>query len=134
VQTEASVANLTLVRSAIDAFNRRDVPALCELMTEDVELHPPVAALTGRAYVGHAGIDEWLRDVEESFASSWIEPIELRDLGTQVLVLNEFRIEGHGSRVPLVSELGLLCEIEDGRIAKWLGFYSHADVLAAVGG
>lgn len=128
------MANLTLVRSAIDAFNRRDVGTLCELMTEDVELQPPVAALTGRAYVGHAGIAEWIGDVEESFASSRIEPIELRDLGTQVLVLNEFRIEGHGSRVPLVSELGLLCEIADGRISSWLGFYSHADVLAAARG
>ena len=128
------MANLTLVRSAIDAFNRRDVDTLCELMTEDVELQPPVAALTGRAYVGHAGIAEWIGDVEESFASSRIEPIELRDLGTQVLVLNEFRIEGHGSRVPLVSELGLLCEIADGRISSWLGFYSHADVLAAARG
>ena len=68
-------------QSAIDAYNRRDLARLRELMTDDVDLRPPVSALTGRAYVGHDGIAEWLRDVDESFASAQIVPLELRDLG-----------------------------------------------------
>jgi len=106
-----------LVRSAIDAYNRRDLDELRVLMTEDVELRPPVSALTGRAYVGHSGLGEWLRDV-----------------GAKVLVLSEFIVEGHESRVPLGSELGLICDIREGRIASWLGFFNHAEAVAAVGG
>ena len=123
-----------LVRSAIDAYNRRDLSALCRLMTDDVELRPPVSALTGRAYRGHSGIAEWLRDVDESFASAQIVPLELRDVGAKVLVLSEFIVEGHESRVPLGSELGLICDIREGRIASWLGFFNHAEAVAAVGG
>jgi hypothetical protein len=95
-------------------------------MTDDVELRPPVSELTGRAYVGHGGISRWLRDVQESFASAEIVPLELVDLGDKVLVLSEFRVEGYGGRVPLGSELGLVCDIRDARIASWLGFFNHA--------
>jgi ketosteroid isomerase-like protein len=127
------VANVTLVRTAIDAYNRRDLADLCRLMTDDVELRPPVSALTGRAYLGHAGIKRWLRDVDESFASAEIVPLELSDLGDRVLALAEFKVESHGGRVPLGSELGLLCDIAEGRIATWLGFFNHADAREAAG-
>jgi ketosteroid isomerase-like protein len=119
------------VRAAINAYNRRDIAELRELMTDDVELRPPVSALTGRAYRGHDGIEEWLRDVDESFASAQIVPLELLDLGARVLALTEFIVEGYESRLPLGSELGLVCDIVDGQIASWLGFFNHADARAA---
>jgi ketosteroid isomerase-like protein len=125
--------SVDLVRAAIDAYNRRDVPALRELMTPDVDLRPPVHALTGRAYAGHDGIAEWLHDVDESFATAQIVPIEVIDLGDKVLALTEFRVEGHTGRVPLGSELGLVCDVEGDRIASWLGFFNHADARAAAG-
>jgi ketosteroid isomerase-like protein len=124
---------VTLVQAAIDAYNRRDLAGLRGLMTEDVELRPPVSALTGHAYRGHDGIAEWLHDVDESFASAEIVPLELRDLGAKVLALTEFLVEGYESRLPLGSELGLVCDIADGRIASWLGFFNHAEAEAAAG-
>jgi ketosteroid isomerase-like protein len=126
------VANVELVHAAIDAYNSRDGQALRRLMTSDVELRPPVSFLNGRAYKGYAGIDEWLADVEESFADARISPSELRDLGDSVLALTSFHVRGTGSRVELESELGVVCRIEDGRIASWDGFFSHADTLAAI--
>ena len=122
-----------LVQAAIDAYNRRDLDRLRELMTDDIELRPPVSALTGRAYHGHDGIEEWLHDVDESFASAQIVPLEVLDLGAKVLALTEFLVEGHESRVPIGSELGLVCDIADGRIASWLGFFNHADAREAAG-
>jgi ketosteroid isomerase-like protein len=100
-------------------------------MTDDVELRPPVSALTGRAYIGRAGIRQWLRDVEESFAKAQIVPLELHDLGDKVLALTKFEVEGHAGQVELGSELGLVCDIADGRIATWLGFFNHAEARAA---
>ena len=127
-----TASNLGLVEAAVAAYNRRDVARLRELMSEDVDLRPPVSALSGRAYRGHAGIAEWLRDVDESFSTAQIEVVELRDLGDRVLALTRFDVEGHGSRVPLGSELGLVLDIDDGRLTSWLGFFSHAEALAAV--
>jgi len=128
------LAGVALVQAAIDAYNRRDLAQLRELMTEDVELRPPVSALTGRAYSGHDGIEEWLRDVDDSFASAQIVPAELIDVGPRVLALTEFQVEGHESRMELGSELGLVCEIAGGRIASWIGFFNHAEAREAAGG
>ena len=121
----------TLVEAAIDAYNRRDLAELRTLMTDDVELRPPVSALTGRAYLGHAGIAEWLHDVDESFSTAQIVPLELRDLGAKVLALTEFRVEGYESRLLLGSELGLVCDVVDGRIASWVGFFNHDEAVDA---
>ena len=118
------------MRSAIEAYNARDLDALSDLMTADVDLRPPVTALTGRAYVGHAGIREWLRDVDDSFATAQIVPIELRDYGERVLALTEFLVEGNESGMELGSELGLVCEISGGRLSTWHGFFNHAEAIA----
>jgi ketosteroid isomerase-like protein len=122
---------VALVQAAIDAYNRRDLAGLRALMTEDVELRPPVSELTGRAYRGHAGIGQWLHDVDESFSSAEIVPLELRDVGARVLALTEFLVEGYESRLPLGSELGLVCDIAGDRIASWIGFFNHAEAEAA---
>jgi ketosteroid isomerase-like protein len=125
------VENVELVQAAIDGYNARDAQALRRVMTADVELRPPVSSLAGRAYRGHRGIDEWLADVKESFANARIEALELRDMGHSVLALTSFNVRGSGSRMELESELGVICRIQEGRIATWQGFFSHADAIAA---
>jgi ketosteroid isomerase-like protein len=129
--TTAGSANVALVRAALDEYNRRDVDALCALMTEDVELRPAVSGLTGRVYHGHEGVAEWLGDVDESFSTFRIEPLDLRDLGDRVLALTRFEVEGQVSGLELGSELGVVLGIEDGRISSWLGFFSHSEAIEA---
>lgn len=129
-----SDGNVALVEAAIDAYNRRDVARLRELMTEEVDLQPPVSWLTGHAYRGHQGIAEWLRDLDESFSFAQIAPRELTDLGDRVLAITRFDVEGHESRASFGSELGLVLGIEGGRIASWIGFMSHAEARARAAG
>jgi ketosteroid isomerase-like protein len=129
--TPGSVA---LVEAAVDAYNRRDVPRLCELMTQDVDLQPPVSWLTGHAYRGHRGIAEWLRDLDDSFSFAQITPLELTDLGERVLAITRFDVEGHESGASFPSELGLVLGVNDGRITSWIGFMSHAEARAAARG
>jgi ketosteroid isomerase-like protein len=126
--------NVALVEAALDAYNRRDVPRLCELMTDDVDLQPPVSWLTGHAYRGHQGIAEWLRDVNDSFSWARIEPLELTDLGDTVLAITRFDVEGHESGIAFGSELGLVIGVERGRIVSWIGFTSHAEARARASG
>ena len=103
-------------------------------MTERVDLRPPVSRLTGRAYRGHSGIAEWLRDLDESFSKAQIEPLELTDLGDRVLALTRFEVEGYESHASFGSELGLVLRVEEGRIASWVGFMSYAEAREAASG
>ena len=119
-----------LVREAIDAYNQRDVDALAALMSPDVELRPPVTELWGIEYRGHEGIRKWMADVEDSFMRARIVPLEFEDRGGLVLALTSFEVKGEESRLEFDSELGLLCEIADGRIVSWRGHFSHAAARA----
>ena len=65
------------------------------------------------------------------FSSAQIVLLELVDCGDKVLALTEFIVEGAESRLPLGSELGLVCDVRDGRIASWLGFFNHGEARAA---
>jgi ketosteroid isomerase-like protein len=118
------------VLRAIAAYNRGDVDALCAFMAPDVELRPPVSALRGVAYRGHEGVRQWFADLDESFSRVRIEPIELTDLGGLVLALTSFEAKGGESEVEFDSELGLLLEVDDGRIVSWRGHFNHAAARA----
>jgi ketosteroid isomerase-like protein len=128
--TARAEARVRLVREAIDAYNRRDAEGLAALMSPDVDLRPPVTELWGIAYRGHDGIRRWMADVEDSFVHAQIVPIELEDLGGLVLALTTFEVKGGESQLEFDSELGLLCEIADGRIVSWRGHFSHAAARA----
>jgi ketosteroid isomerase-like protein len=72
-----------------------------------------------------------VRDVEESFDEATIEIEEVRELPTCVLVLAVFRVRGRGSRLELESELGLVCDLADGLITRWHGYFEHAEAERA---
>src|SRR2546430_693573 len=120
-----------IVRRAVSAYNRRDLTALKACMGADVDLRPPVSFLQGRAYRGHAGIEEWLRDVDESFDGATIDLLETRELPSCVLALAVFHVRGRGSRVELKTDLGLMIELEDGLITRWQGYLDHSEAERA---
>jgi ketosteroid isomerase-like protein len=125
---------IEIVREAVAAYNRRDLAGLQSRMAPDVDLQPPVSLLQGRAYRGHAGVEQWLHDVEESFDEATIEPEDFDDLESCVLVLGEFRVRGRGSRLELKSEIGLLCELSEGLITRWQGYFDRGEAERACGG
>jgi ketosteroid isomerase-like protein len=115
------------VLRAIDAYNRRDLDALLAETHEEIVLQPPLTALAGNVYRGHDGVAQWLTDLDETFERTQIEPLEVEDVGGLVLALTTFSVEG---RLPLESELGLLCGMRDGLIATWGGHFTHAEARA----
>ena len=48
-----------LVLASIDAFNRGDIDAVVELVTEDMDLRPPSHLVDGIVFRGHAGLRSW---------------------------------------------------------------------------
>jgi ketosteroid isomerase-like protein len=115
------------VLRAIDAYNRRDLGALLAEMHEEIVLQPPLTALAGNVYRGRDGVAQWLTDLDETFERTHIEPLEVEDVGGLVLALTTFSVEG---RLPLESELGLLCGMRAGLIVTWGGHFTHAQARA----
>ncbi len=85
-----------VVREVFAAFARRDLPAILACCAPDVEFWPEgTGAQSGRSrtepYRGHAGMAEYLADVEAVWERLEVEPRDLRVAGAGVIAF------GHAS-------------------------------------
>jgi ketosteroid isomerase-like protein len=126
--------NLELVKRMSDAFNRRDLDALCELLDSDIEWIPIMAVLEGRVYRGHAGVRQWIGDLAADWEYFETHQEEFRELGDRVLVFGRWRARARGSGVELVAEpASWLIDLRDARIVRLQTFTDRAEALQAAG-
>jgi hypothetical protein len=91
VGNEGFESDRALVLRLVDAVNRGDFEAIKAETTVDFELHPLVSVWQ-RDYHGHAGIDEWGRDLDALWDEFSIEVDEVeRGAGGAVIVVGRWR-------------------------------------------
>ena len=56
-----------------------------DFFTEDLEWHSPVARMTGRSYVGRAGLAAHLADLRESFTDIKADPTKIAEIAPDVV-------------------------------------------------
>jgi ketosteroid isomerase-like protein len=78
--------NMEVVRQALEAIGRRDLPAILEHVDADIELHP-LLSVWPRTYRGRNGIEQWWQDVGELWEDFNIETEGFRDLGEGTLLV-----------------------------------------------
>lgn len=126
--------NVDLIRSVFDAFERRDVEGVLELMDPDVEFFAPTATLAheGRSYRGHEGIRTYFADVERLWEELRVSPGEYRAEGDRVLVLG--RIHARGAIGYLAdAPVGWLWQLANGRIVHGHVYTNPDDAVRAAG-
>lgn len=121
--------NVEIVRSAMDAFNRRDRDDFAAHFANDAEIVPVRAALDGTVFRGPGAGAEYRDAVEATWTGlRWLVE-EVREADDWVLVLG--RIEGRGreSGASLNLRAGWVAVLRDGLITH---FRTYADRDAAV--
>ena len=102
--------NVVLARKVVSAFNRRDVPALVEMTTDDFEWVTWTGTVEPTVYHGADGLAGYSRD-SDVWEILTLDVQEFRDLGDKLVVVGMFHARGgerrRGRRAVL---LGLLCE------------------------
>ena len=89
-----SQENVEGFKRALEAWDRRDLPALLDELDPEVEWHPALARLLGgdaTVYRGHGGVRRWAQDMDETFAEIQFEFGEIRDLDDRVLARGRMR-------------------------------------------
>ena len=92
-----SEENVEQTNRAADAYNRRDVEAMLELLDPEVEWHSALSILlNGKAavYRGHRGVREWFRELDEVLDEIHVEYTDIRDLGDRVIAIGHIRTRG----------------------------------------
>lgn len=127
-------ANIEVVRRLFDAFSRRDLDAMLELVAPEVEFWAPTAsfARSGEPYIGHDGMREYFADVERLWRTLEVVPHDFRDLGDRVLVLGRVYARGEGGYIS-DSPAQWLWKLEAGRVVWGRVFTNRSEALAAAG-
>ena len=126
-----SSKNVEVVRSAFEAYQRRDVPDLVELLHPDVEVHPAlVGGLEGTVYRGREGYKQFVEDVDAAWSDFRIEVHEIRDLGDTVVVLGHTWGEGREGIV-VDAPGGWVLGMRDGQIHRFQSFNTWEETLEA---
>jgi ketosteroid isomerase-like protein len=126
--------NVEVVRRGFAAFNERAVEELVGLCDPDCEWVPFRAQLEGMVYRGHAGVRQFVLDMDEDWETFRIAPVEFHDRGDAVAVVGQVTAVGRGSGVDVESVAGFVFDFRAGRIARLVSYSDPADALAATVG
>jgi ketosteroid isomerase-like protein len=126
------------IRTAIEAYNRRDLIAASTAFHPDLRYYPyrefVEAGLAEQCYHGPAGYrayieatyDVWGRDVR-------LYPTELFDLGDRIVLLADMPMRAQGSGVPLAERYATIATLRDGRVIEQRDFLNQAEALETAG-
>jgi ketosteroid isomerase-like protein len=129
-----SQENLEAIRSLIEHFNAggRTVPV--ELLDPDFELETPFSSVSGAPYRGHAGIGQWLRELDEQF-SEWQNRVDdIRENGDIVIVTGSLHVRGRVSGLEFNQTAAWVGHFgADRRLTRARIYLDPAEALKAVG-
>ena len=94
-----SQENVEIVRAIVDHWNAGVRSVLTEYLDPAVELESPFSSVSGEPYRGHAGIEQWVRDVDEQFAEWQIDLDDVRELGNTVFATASIHGRGRASGI-----------------------------------
>jgi ketosteroid isomerase-like protein len=131
-----SQENMEVVSALIERWNTgdRDATAISEYADPAIELRTPFASVGGEPYRGHAGVEHWIRDVDDQFSEWRIGVDELRPVAHRVLALVTVTGRGRASGVTLQFPSASIFDFaRDGRITRMHIYPDRAEALRAVG-
>jgi ketosteroid isomerase-like protein len=123
-----SQENVEIVRRSFEAFNARDVDGLISLTAEECEWLPLRAQLEGIVYRGHAGVRQFVSDMDADWEAFRIDPLEFHQHPERVVAIGQVVALGQ-SGVEIDSIAGFVFELHQGRISR---VTSHSDPEAAL--
>jgi ketosteroid isomerase-like protein len=133
-----SEENVEIVRSVLEAANRRDAATTLALYDPQVvwdHTHGPMMELMGgpATYHGHAGLRRWFREYYEAWGDVQAEIVELIDAGDQVISIITYRARGRASGVEVELPMAGLWTIDDGKVVRAEWFRTGGEALEAAG-
>jgi hypothetical protein len=95
--------NVEVVRALIAQWNAgdRDLERSSAYLDPAIELVSPISSLAGEPYRGYAGIEKWMRELDEQFAEWVITVADMRPAGESVVAIVAVSGRGRASDAPL---------------------------------
>jgi ketosteroid isomerase-like protein len=124
-----SHSNIESARSAFRAFERRDMNAIEELCTPDVEFDWSRRLLDPTITRGFDGIRRFFEEMDGIFEEILFDEEEVLEFGDEVLLVSTGRFRGRTSGVDVTAHGANLMTIRDGKLARFRFYQSKEDAL-----
>jgi ketosteroid isomerase-like protein len=132
---DAGEDSARVVADYFDALGRRDIDAAAECWHDDGEWRPQAAGMVeGGAYRGPDGIRQYVADMRQVMESVTVDVEEVRQIGALTVALGRVQATGLGSGAQIDEDLGVVFEVDSGRIRSGVSFRDREAALAAASG
>jgi ketosteroid isomerase-like protein len=115
-----------IFKQCVDALNRVDLDEINRLVDREIAFVPMRAAVTG-AYIGHAGMEEFLADNEEKYEYflADFETLEALPDG-RLLSIGHIRVRGRGGEEETVVRTAGIASFRNGKMLSWHDYGDEA--------
>jgi len=131
---KSAAEKVRVAERLFDAFGRRDLPSMLDLLHKDILFLPMTASVTrtGEPYRGHDGLRRYVLDVEEHWHELTVHPVQVRAAGEAVVVLGMASGRGAAGSFENVPATWVL-KFRDGLVARIQIFSDVRHVVGALG-
>jgi ketosteroid isomerase-like protein len=127
-----SQANVEVVQSTFDAWERGDTDSILEVCAEDIVVsQPPEFPGVPPRQHGHAGVLEAFALWPEYWDDFRVEILRTFELGDHVVVTNEQSGRSKDSGIQVATQFTFLFTLRDRKITEWQIFMREPDALEA---
>jgi ketosteroid isomerase-like protein len=129
-----SQENVEVVRALVEHWNAGVRSGLTDYLDPAVELESPFSSVSGTPYRGHAGIEEWTRELDEQFSVWRLRLDDVREVGNTVIAVGSAHGRGRTSGIEFDQPSAVIAAFgSDHRITR-ARIYADVDAaLKAVG-
>jgi ketosteroid isomerase-like protein len=129
-----SQQNVEIVRRCYELWGRLDWPAIPEIFDPGIEVDLSRNVFNPDVYRGHAGVERYLRVVEEVWEDFHVIPEEIIDAGDNVVTGVTIRGKGRASGIDVRMPLFNVWTLRDLKVVRIVGGYrDRAEALEAAG-
>jgi ketosteroid isomerase-like protein len=122
-----------IVHVAYEAWSRRDVEALLEVVHPDAEARPILGANIGASvYRGRDGLRQWFKDLHQEWESFQTRVTRIDESGDRALCTIDIHARGRASGVVIEGELYHVVELRDGLILRLEAFRDRSEAMRAL--
>jgi ketosteroid isomerase-like protein len=121
-----------LIQETFERWSAGDRRFDPELMHPDIEIDSVAGLLTGRAYRGREGLEQWERDITESFDEWTIQADEFEHPSpTLVLAIGRVHFRGRESGISIDEPVAWLISHEHGLVTRFEVFMNAVEEARA---
>jgi ketosteroid isomerase-like protein len=128
-----SQENVEVVRSILDAWNRRDFSAALELVAPEIRVEGGLDVDTEGTKEGIPDLQKWTARFWGSFVEFHTEIEECFPVEDDVVVEAHHYGRGKASGVDVEMRNWHICTLRDGKVVRWRLFPTKPEALEAVG-